>query len=86
MGLWDPHRLTNLLRSIREPPSSGVPFGIRMKNVLKRGGGGGAYIQDGGRGQGGSSPCSGLKSLNNLTPCTQQNGATSENGHLAIVN
>jgi hypothetical protein len=34
--VWDSRRLTNLLRLIHELRSSGFPFGIRIKNVLKR--------------------------------------------------
>ena len=41
-----PRRLTNLFRSTHEPHSLGVPFGIRIENVSKRGGGGGAFIQE----------------------------------------
>jgi hypothetical protein len=33
--VWDSCRLTNSLRAIHELPSSGVPFGIHIKNVLK---------------------------------------------------
>jgi hypothetical protein len=46
MEVWDSHRLANLLRLIHELPSSGFPFDICIKNVLKRDGGRGAYIQD----------------------------------------
>ena len=67
-----------MFRSTHEPHSSGVPFGIRIENVLKRGGGGGAFIQGRSRG------CLRTNSLINQ-PCHATNGSVSENDRLTMA-